>query len=150
MNRSDAPPARYRVTAAVVAERDGRFLMVEERVGGRVALNQPAGHLERGETLTEAACREALEETGWHVGLRWLIGIGRLERDDGSLILRASFAAEPLWRDAERALDPDIVATHWLSVEALRERSATLRSALTLAAVERYLAGCRYPLDLLH
>ena len=141
---------RYHVTVAVVVPRDGRFLTVEERVDDRVVLNQPAGHLEPDETLAEAACREALEETGWHVGLRWLLGIGQLQRDDGSLVLRASFAAEALWRDESATLDPDIVAVHWLSAEGLRERRETLRSPLTLDSLERYLAGHRYPLDLLH
>ncbi|HQR24655.1 MAG TPA: NUDIX domain-containing protein, partial [Steroidobacteraceae bacterium] len=53
------------VTVAAVAERDGRFLVVEERAGGRVVINQPAGHLEDGESFLEAVVRETLEETAW-------------------------------------------------------------------------------------
>ncbi len=140
----------HHITAAVVVEREGRFLMVSERVAGRIVLNQPAGHLEPDETLAEAACREALEETGWHVGLRWLVGLGKLQLDGGELVLRASFAAEPLWHDADLPLDGDIVAVHWLSPDELRRRRDELRSPLTLETVERYMSGHHYPLDLLH
>ncbi len=39
------------VTVATVVVADGRLLCVEERVGGRLVLHQPAGHLEPDEIL---------------------------------------------------------------------------------------------------
>ena len=59
------------VTVAVVVEQDGRYLMVEEQdeLAGGLVFNQPAGHLDPGEGLLEAALRETLEETGWEVEL---------------------------------------------------------------------------------
>ena len=64
-----------RVTVAAIAEREGRFLLVEERADAGIVLNQPAGHLEEGEDLLAAVRREALEETGWHFEPEGLVGI---------------------------------------------------------------------------
>jgi len=138
------------VTATVVA-RDERFLFVEENIDGRVVLNQPAGHLDPGETLLECAVRETLEETGWVVAIESLIGIYLLATETpGKTFLRFCFAARPLRHDANRTLDEEIVRTHWLDRAALVERRSMHRSPLVLRAIDDYLAGQRYPLALIH
>lgn len=142
-------------TVAAVVERDGRFLCVRERTRQGVRLNQPAGHLEPGESLVEAVVREALEETGWHVRPRALIGVF-LARftwpDDGTDVtyLRFAFACEPTALDAGRPLDPEILEACWLSPEDLRANVAEHRSRLVLDTLDAYLAGQSYPLSLLH
>ena len=75
MHEQDLP--RPTVTVATIVERDGRFLVVEEETRDGTRINQPAGHLELGETFTAAAVRETLEETGWHVAPTALIGVYR-------------------------------------------------------------------------
>ena len=138
------------VTVACVIARDGRLLMVEERVNGEVVLNQPAGHLEAGESLVAACAREALEETACRVEPTALVGIYHWPRPDGELTyLRFAFAARWLADAPERALDEGIVRALWLSPEALRACSERHRSPLVLACVEDYLAGHRYPLTLI-
>ncbi|WP_455234325.1 NUDIX hydrolase [Thiogranum longum] len=139
-----------RVTVAVVAERDGRFLMVEEKVDGGVRFNQPAGHLEDGESLVDAAVRECIEETAWVFQPQALVGIYRWRnaaRDD--TYLRATFCGTCVSEESCRDLDPDIIAAHWLTLGEIRSRVEQLRSPLVLQSIDDYIAGKRHPLDVL-
>lgn len=149
MNSSDI--WKPHVVAATVIERDGRFLLVEEEIDGRRVFNQPAGHLDPGETLIEAAARETLEETGWTVRIDGLVGIYLLDTEvAGRTFLRFCFHATPLSHDPWRRLDKEIVTTHWLNRHELAARATEHRSPLVLRAVDDFLAGCRHPLALLH
>ncbi|MEY3371955.1 MAG: hypothetical protein RLZZ537_423 [Pseudomonadota bacterium] len=138
------------VTVATVVERDGRLLMVEERVGGKLVYNQPAGHLEPDESILQAAIRETLEETGWQVSLTAFIGAYQWKAPEtGRQYLRMAFAAEPLQHDAGRTLDEGIVAAHWMlpsEIDALTDRH---RSPLVARVIADYLNGSRHPLNLL-
>ncbi len=138
-----------RNTVACVVEKDGYFLMVEERINGQVVWNQPAGHLEAGETLAGAAVRETLEETTWHVRPVSLTGLYQYSAGPDKTFLRCAFAAEPLEADAERGTDPEIERVLWLSAADIRAHEDMLRSPLVRAAIEDYLAGHQYPLSLL-
>ncbi len=133
--------------ASVIADGCGRFLLIEEQVRGRRVLNQPAGHLERGETLVEAAIRETLEESAWEVEPEALVGTYQWTAPDGTDFLRFAFCARALRHHPDRPLDNGIVAAMWLTLDELRERRADLRSPLVLTAVEDYLAGTRVPLS---
>lgn len=142
------------VTVACVVVRDGRLLVVEEQVRGRVVLNQPAGHLEPDESLLEAARRETLEETGWHVEPTAFIGAYQWKSPDdsgpdgnGRHYLRMAFAAEPLRHEPERALDEGIVRVLWLTPDELARESLRHRSPLVWRVVEDFLAGQRHSLD---
>lgn len=141
---------RPNVTVASVIEDDGRFLMVEERAGTQTVYNQPAGHLEDGETLFQAAIRETLEETARVFTPEGLVGVYRWKHPhQGTTFLRFTFFGGIGEAVPGRALDPDIIDTHWLSAEQLRAEPHRLRSPLVLQSLEDYLAGRRYPLDLL-
>ncbi|HYG05687.1 MAG TPA: NUDIX hydrolase [Stenotrophomonas sp.] len=144
---SPRPPAPH-VTVATVVVREGRLLQVVERIGGREVINQPAGHLEPGESLAAAALRETLEETGWTVRLTHFIGCYQWTAEDGEAYLRFAFAAEPVAHDAQRALDDGILAAVWMTPEELRAEPARLRSPLVWAVVADYLGGQRHPLAL--
>lgn len=141
------------VTVATVVARDGRLLVVEERVSGQLVLNQPAGHLEPDESLAEAALRETREETGWDVRLTAFVGAYQwksppLNGSPGRHYLRFAFAAEPVAHDPGRHLDEGIVRAFWVppsELLAMRERH---RSPLVAKAVEDFLAGRRHPLEL--
>jgi 8-oxo-dGTP pyrophosphatase MutT (NUDIX family) len=138
------------VTVAAVVERDRRFLMVEERVGGAFVLNQPAGHLEPDESLVEAVIRETLEETGFRFTPRHLLGVylWRSAEADKSF-LRVAFAGEAQAPARPAKLDDGIVAVHWLTRNQLLARSAELRSPMVMQCIDDYRAGVRYPLDCL-
>jgi len=139
------------VTVATIVVRDGRLLVVEERAQGRLVFNQPAGHLEPDETLLDAALRETREETGWDVRLTSFGGAYQWKATEtGRHYLRFAFAAEPVRHDPDRALDEGIVQTHWLTPAELQQAQARHRSPLVWQAVEDYLGGRRYPLDMLH
>ncbi len=139
------------VVTATVIERDGHYLCVEEEIDGRRVFNQPAGHLDPGETLLDAAVRETLEETAWQVRLDALLGVYLMETEiPGKTFVRFCFAATALAHDPGRTLDKEIVATHWLSRDDLAARAARLRSPLVLEAIDAFERGARYPLDLLH
>ena len=136
------------VTVAAVIERDGNFLLVRERIDGRLVINQPAGHLDRGESLLEACRREVLEETAHRFEPTGLVGIyrWRYEPKDRTF-LRFCFRGTVLGEE-NRPLDRQIVGLQWLSARELAARRAEHRSPLVQKCVEDYVAGRRYPLDI--
>jgi len=136
------------VTVAAVAETAGRFLLVEERINHRRVLNQPAGHVERGETLLAAVVREAREETAWHFRPQALVGVYLWRNPDtGRSILRFAFSGSVSCHDAAQRLDHGIVRTHWLTHAELEERAPRLRSPLVLRCVQDYLSGRCHTLE---
>ena len=141
------------VTVAAVIEQDGRYLLVEEHTADGLRLNNPAGHLEAGESLEQAVVREVLEETACHFTPSHLVGVylAQLPRAAGAVTyLRFAFAGRVGPADPERALDQGIVRTLWLTpaeIEAGRERH---RSPLLWRCLQDALAGAHYPLALLH
>ncbi len=138
------------VTVAAVVERDGRFLMVEEETDDGVRFNQPAGHLDQGESLVQAAAREALEETAHRFRPDFLVGIYQWPRPVGDITyLRFAFGGEVIGFDPERELDSGILRAVWMSLDELRATRERHRSPLILQCCEDYMAGRRFPLDLI-
>ena len=138
------------VTVATVVVNDGRLLLVEETVEGRVVLNQPAGHLEPDESLVQAALRETLEETGWDVRLTAFLGAYQWKAPaTGRHYLRFAFAAEPVLHHADRPLDQGIERSLWLTPAELQSQAGRHRSPLVWRVVADFLAGRRQPLELL-
>ena len=139
---------RPHVTVATVVPKDGRFLLVEEDVRGRIVLNQPAGHLDPDEPIQHAAIRETLEETGWDIELDCLLCVQQWRNaESGRQFVRFTFGAVPVRHHADRALDDGIVRALWLTREEIAAESARLRSPMVLASVDDWLAGHRLPLD---
>jgi 8-oxo-dGTP pyrophosphatase MutT (NUDIX family) len=138
------------VTVAAVAEKQGRFLLVQEYDAGSRVLNQPAGHLEDGESLLAGVRREVLEETAWQFEPHAIVGIYRWRHPrTGITFMRFTFAGALLTRDATRSLDPDIEQVVWLSEVEVRTQQDSLRSPLVLRSIDDYLAGKSWPLAIL-
>ena len=149
------------VTVAAVIERDGRFLLVEERTSDGLRLNNPAGHLDPGESLEQACIRETLEETTFGFRPDALVGVyltgptprvsapGAPDRA-GITYLRFAFKGVLGASDPGRRLDHGIVRTVWLSAQEIRASQARHRSPVLLQCVEDYLTGRSFPLELLH
>jgi len=141
---------RPHVTVACVVAQGDRYLMVEEEVGGRLAYNQPAGHLDDGESLLQAAVRETLEETGWTIEPTCFLGVHQWQSTEhGDGVVRFSFAARALTHDPQRPLDKGIRRALWLSREEIAALGARLRSPMVLLSIDAWLAGRRFPLDTL-
>jgi len=140
------------VTVAAVIEQDGRFLLVEEETPEGLRLNTPAGHLDPGESPAEGCARETLEETAHRFTPTALVGIymARTRREEDITYLRFAFAGTLGAREPGRALDHGIVRTLWMTADEIRASTARHRSPLLLQCIEDYLAGKRYPLDLIH
>ena len=139
---------RPSVTVAAVIERDGQFLFVRERIDGRLVINQPAGHLDPGETLPAACAREVLEETAHHFSPQGMVGIYRWHYAPRDITyLRFCFHGRLDGEAPGRKLDQEIVALHWMTAAELRERRAMHRSELVQKCVDDYLAGRRFPLE---
>ena len=136
------------VTVASVVAREGRLLLVEERIEGRLVLNQPAGHLEAGESLAEAAVREAREETGWDIRLESFIGAYQWTAPGGQHYLRFAFAGQALAHDPARPLDAGIERALWLTPAELQAQARRHRSPLVWRVAADWLAGRRQPLSL--
>ena len=143
-----------RVTVAAVIERQGRFLLIEEETSEGLRLNNPAGHLDPGESPAEGCAREALEETAHHFTPTALIGVylSRRQRNGGEDVtyIRLAFCGELGELEAERALDTGIVRTLWMTEKEIRASADRHRSPLLLRCLDDYLAGRRYPLDLVY
>jgi 8-oxo-dGTP pyrophosphatase MutT (NUDIX family) len=146
------------VTVAAVIERDGRFLLIEEHTAEGLRLNNPAGHLDPGESPAQGCARETLEETAHPFTPTALVGVylSRFQRTDqqGEVqdisYLRFAFCGEVGEPEPGRALDNGIVRTLWMTAEEVRESRARHRSPLVLQCLEDYLAGRRHPLDLIY
>jgi 8-oxo-dGTP pyrophosphatase MutT (NUDIX family) len=137
------------VTVAAVVERGGRFLLVEEETDEGIQFNQPAGHLERDETLEQAAVRETLEETGYTFAPRFLVGVYHWRHPVKDITyLRFAFGGEITGHDAGRALDTGIIGPRWFTFDEIRANAGRHRSPMILACVEDWQAGRRYPLEL--
>jgi 8-oxo-dGTP pyrophosphatase MutT (NUDIX family) len=142
---------RPHVTVACIVADGARYLMVEEEVDGRLAYNQPAGHLDEGESLLAAVARETLEETGWTVRPQHLVAVHQWRSTEhGDAVLRFSFAARALRHDPARPLDAGIRRALWLTREQIAALGERLRSPLILQSIDAWLAGSRLPLDALH
>lgn len=139
------------VTVAAVVQRNGRFLMVREKAEtGELVYNQPAGHLEEDETLTEAVIRETLEETGWQVTPTGILSV-RLYTSPLNQVtyLRTTFAADAVAHYPDYALDPVIDEALWMSEEEILRRTDEMRSELVLQSIRDYQQRQRFPLELL-
>jgi ADP-ribose pyrophosphatase YjhB (NUDIX family) len=133
----------------VICDAENRFLLVEERdaeTNGPV-LNQPAGHLEQGETLIEAVAREVLEETRWLACATGYLGVARYEARNGVTYLRHGFVCEAQREVLERSLDAGIIDTRWMTRDEILTSSVPPRSPLVLRAIDAYLAGAVMPLS---
>jgi 8-oxo-dGTP pyrophosphatase MutT (NUDIX family) len=137
------------VTVAAVINVESRFLIVEETVGGRRVFNQPAGHVEIGESLEQAVIREVLEETGCLFTPRSFLGLFTW-RGESRSYLRIAFSGdvEPAAEDC--ALDDGIIATHWLRKDELLKRDSMLRSPMVMECIARHEEGHRYPLGVIN
>jgi ADP-ribose pyrophosphatase YjhB (NUDIX family) len=150
-------PQRWKpsVTVAAIIERDGRFLLVEEHTSEGLRLNNPAGHLEPGESPAEGCAREALEETAHAFQPTALVGVylSRFQRagtGEDITYLRFAFSGELGPVEPGRTLDQGIVRALWMTPDEIRASTQRHRSPLLLRCVEDYLAGRRYPLDLVY
>ncbi len=140
-------------TVAAVVERDGRLLMVEEHTPDGLRLNQPAGHLDPGESLQQAAVRETLEETGWRVEPTALLGLymaryANAREGVDVTYLRHAFVCRPLSHDASRPLDDGIVRALWMTPDEILAARERHRSPAVERTVLDWVAGRRFPLDL--
>jgi len=142
-------PWRPSVTVAAILEKDGRYLFVEELQEGRRVLNQPAGHLDPGESLLAACAREVMEETAHRFEPTALVGIYRwVYPPAGVTFLRFCFTGRVLAVE-DAPLDKEILCLHWLDEKELQEKSSMHRSPLVQQCMDDYLAGRRFPLDVL-
>jgi len=137
-------------TVACVVEQDGKYLMVEELSHGKRVFNQPAGHVDEGESILTAAVRETLEETAWQVELVGLIGLYVYTApQNGVCYHRYCFLAKPI-SNTRQSLDTDILEAHWLSFEEIQNESENLRSPLVLKCLEDARNKPLTPLDFIY
>lgn len=138
------------LTVAAIVQREDRFLIVEERIRGALVLNQPAGHVEDGESVLDAVVRETLEETAWHFVPHHLLGLYLWRNPhNGHTMLRAAVIGEVTQHDPQRTLDAPVVAAHWMTRDSLLAQPHRLRSPLVLRCIDDCLAGQRHDLSAL-
>ena len=150
-------PNRWKpnVTVAALIEREGRFLLVEEETSDGLKLNNPAGHLDPGESPEQACAREVLEETAHDFVPTALVGVYlnrfvKTRTGDDLTYLRFAFAGTVGHFDPDRTLDEGIVRTVWMTPDEIRACPERHRSPLLLRSLEDYLSGQRFALSLVH
>jgi len=135
-------------TVAAIVEQNGKFLLVEETTDRGNRFNQPAGHLEDGETLIEAVIRETLEESAYKFTPEALLGVYHWKHPhNDTTYLRFAFIGKVDTHYPEQILDDGIIRAVWMSVDEIREKQNLTRSSQVLSCIEDYLAGKRYPLE---
>lgn len=142
-------PNSIHLTVATLVTKDDRFLMITETDRDKIVLNQPAGHVEPGEDILNAAIRETLEETGWRVTLTGFVGIYTYKSEsNGITYYRVCFAAQPEYKDNLQTIDTDINEVHWITEHQIRACENIHRSPLVLKCLEDFLEGPIYPLEI--
>lgn len=138
------------VTVAALIEQNGRFLMVEEKINGQLVLNQPAGHLEAGESILEAVIRETREETACVFQPEKIIGLYRWQmQTEDKTFIRYCIHGVITQQLENSPLDPDIERTLWLTYDELMAQKTRLRSPLVLHCINDYCSGQSYSLNIL-
>ncbi|MBM3351617.1 MAG: NUDIX hydrolase [Betaproteobacteria bacterium] len=136
------------VTVAAIIEDNGKFLLVEETTDRGNRFNQPAGHLEDGETLLEAVIRETLEETAYTFNPVALLGIYHWKHEHNTTTyLRVAYIGNVSTHHSDLALDDGIIRTVWMTADEMRANPMLMRSPQVLTCVEDYLSGKRFPLS---
>ena len=145
----DQPNGRWypHVTVASIAEQDGKYLVVRESHRGSSVLNQPAGHVEKGESLEEAVRRETLEETGWEFEPKFISGIYQFTAPNGVTYIRFAFSGDAVRHCAGEPLDPAIEEVLWLDRETLASQETELRSQVVLKCIDDLEKGNFLPLQ---
>ena len=146
---ADSTVWKPHVTVAAVCQRDDAFLLVRERVHGRECLNQPAGHLDPGESLEQAVIRETLEETSYQFKPTALCGIYRWQVEDHSdrTYLRFAFCGE-IGEHLQQPLDDEIIAAEWLTLQQIQDNRDILRTPMVEQCILDYLEKPSYPLQI--
>ena len=135
-------------TVAAIIEQNGKFLLVEEKTNRGNRFNQPAGHLEDGESLIEAVIRETMEESAYEFTPEALLGVYHWKHPhNDTTYLRFAFIGKAGVHYPKQELDEGIIQAVWMDVEEIREKQNLMRSPQVLTCIEDYLAGKRYPLE---
>ena len=135
-------------TVAAIIEQNGKFLLVEEQTDRGNRYNQPAGHLEDSETLIQAVIRETMEEAAYEFAPEFLLGIYHWKHThNDTTYLRFAFIGKLGVHYPMQELDDGIVQAVWMSIDEMREKASLMRSPQVLMCVEDFLAGKRYPLQ---
>lgn len=140
-----------RATVAAVIEREGRFLIVEEpaRNSEGTVFNQPAGHLEKDESLQQAVIREVNEETAWQFTPQYILGVYQYQPPAGDkTYMRTTYVGTVDNHQPDQILEDGIIQACWLTRSELLARSSQLRSPMVIVCIDDYLKGIRYPLEL--
>ncbi len=139
------------LTVGALVERDGEFLIVEERVAGQLVLTHPGGHLERAESPEAAAARETLEEAGCEITATELLGVYLwIHPQTRQQFLRLMYVCDLVFEHAEPKLDDGVTAVHWMSADELRRQSLRHRTPIVERATQDFLAGTRAGSDTLN
>jgi 8-oxo-dGTP pyrophosphatase MutT (NUDIX family) len=142
-------PDKIHLTVATVIESDNSFLMVKETRYGKQVINQPAGHVEPGEDILQAAVRETLEETGWEVSITGFLGIStHYASQNGVTYYRMTFVAETINHHQDYIIDSDIDCAVWMSLDEIVAAEHQLRSDMVLSCIEDYRAKRIFPLEI--
>ena len=141
-------PWKPNATVAAIVEQNGKFLLVEEQTERGNRYNQPAGHLENNETLLQAVIRETMEESAYEFTPEALLGIYHWKHEhNDTTYLRFAFIGKVGVHYSMQELDDGIVQAVWMDIDEMRDKANLMRSPQVLTCVEDYLAGKRYPLQ---
>jgi ADP-ribose pyrophosphatase len=134
----------FHIVCATVVVRDGKILMIQE--AKKEAYKKwwlPAGKLDKGETIFNAAIRETKEETGYEVALENMLCVISPSNDRPLMII---FQADIVSGDI--VIDPkEILDVKWIPLDEVMQLN--LRAPkITYEILQILERGEKYPLDI--
>ena len=132
MNEENDDTVLTRVVAGVVIEKDGKYLLVQEKAKCYGKWNLPAGRVEKGDSFEKTAIKEAKEETGFDVELTAKIGIFQEKPENA---VKHAYQAKIIGGELTVPKD-ELLDARWFTIDEIEKMKDQLREKWVIDAIK--------------